>query len=79
VRTVVQLSKLWTSISRAQPMTAPDLRSLSRSLETPVESVHRAKIFGRCEVKSGIAPVYRLVSEVMSQEPYKSARRVFWT
>jgi DDE superfamily endonuclease len=40
--------------------------------------VHRAKVFGRCEVKSGIAPVDRLVSEVMGQEPYKSARRVFW-
>jgi transposase len=40
--------------------------------------VHRAKVFGRCEVKSGIAPVDRLVSEVMRQEPYKSARRVFW-
>jgi DDE superfamily endonuclease len=40
--------------------------------------VHRAKVFGRCEVKSGIAPVDRLVSEVMSQEPYKSAHRVFW-
>jgi hypothetical protein len=40
--------------------------------------VHRAKVFGRCEVKTGIAPVDRLVSEVMGQEPYKSARRVFW-
>jgi len=40
--------------------------------------VHRAKVFGRCEIKSGIAPVDRLVSEVMRQEPYKSARRVFW-
>jgi hypothetical protein len=40
--------------------------------------VHRAKLFGRCEVKSGMAPVDRLVSEVMSQEPYKSAHRVFW-
>jgi hypothetical protein len=28
--------------------------------------------------KSGIAPVNRLVGEVMVQEPYKSARRVFW-
>ena len=37
----------------------------------------RARLFGRCEVKSGIAPVDRLVSEVMGQEPYKSARRVF--
>jgi len=40
--------------------------------------VHRAKVFGRCEAKTGIAPVNRLVSEVMSQEPYKSASRVFW-
>jgi hypothetical protein len=40
--------------------------------------VHRARVFGRCEVKSRIAPVNRLVGEVMGQEPYKSARRVFW-
>ena len=31
--------------------------------------VHRAKIFGRCESQNGIAPVGRLVSEVMGQEP----------
>jgi len=29
-------------------------------------------------MKNGIAPVDRLVSDVMSQEPCKSARRVFW-
>jgi hypothetical protein len=40
--------------------------------------VHRAKVFGRCEKQSGIAPVDRLIEEVMSREPYKSARRVFW-
>ena len=40
--------------------------------------VHRAKVFGRCETKSGMAPVDRLIHEVMSQEPYKSARCVFW-
>jgi transposase len=40
--------------------------------------VHRAKVFGRCEVRNGIAPVDRLVGEVMSQAPYKTARRVFW-
>lgn len=39
--------------------------------------VHRAKLFGRCEAKSGIAPTHRLIAEVMSQEPYKSANRVF--
>jgi hypothetical protein len=38
--------------------------------------VHRAKVFGRCEKKSGIAPVDRLIAEVTSQDPYKSARRV---
>jgi hypothetical protein len=35
-------------------------------------------VFGRCEKKTGIAPVDRLIEEVMSREPYKSARRVFW-
>jgi hypothetical protein len=40
--------------------------------------VHRAKLFGHCEKKSGIAPTDRLMAEVVSQEPYKSARRVFW-
>jgi hypothetical protein len=40
--------------------------------------VHRAKVFGRCEVKNGIAPVDRLVAEVMNQAPYKTAQRVFW-
>ena len=40
--------------------------------------VHRAKLFGRCEKKSGIAPTDRLLAEVMTQEPYRSAHRVFW-
>lgn len=40
--------------------------------------VHRAKIFGRCEAKSGIAAFDRLVEDVMRQEPYHSASRVFW-
>jgi len=40
--------------------------------------VHRAKLFGRCEKKNGIAPTDRLIAEVMSQEPYQSAERVFW-
>ena len=38
----------------------------------------RAKVFGRCEEKTGIAPFQRLVAQVMNQEPYRSARRVFW-
>lgn len=40
--------------------------------------VHRAKIFGRCEKKTGIKPFERLVEQVMSLEPYRSAQRVFW-
>ena len=40
--------------------------------------VHRAKLFGHCEKKNGIAPTDRLVAEVMRREPYKSAKRVFW-
>jgi hypothetical protein len=40
--------------------------------------VHRAKVFGRCEARSGIAAFDRLVDQVMSQPPYREARRVFW-
>jgi len=40
--------------------------------------VHHAKIFGRCEPKTGKAPFGRLVDDVMRQEPYASAERVFW-
>ncbi len=40
--------------------------------------VRRAKVYGRCERKTGIAPFERLVRQVMAREPYRSARRVFW-
>ena len=40
--------------------------------------VHRAKVFGRCEATTGIEPFGRLVEQVMTTEPYASARRVFW-
>lgn len=40
--------------------------------------VHRAKVFGHCELKSGIVPFERLVEQVMRQPPYNQARRVFW-
>jgi hypothetical protein len=40
--------------------------------------VHQARVFGRCERKTGIAPFGRLVRQVMSREPYRSASRVFW-
>lgn len=40
--------------------------------------VHRAKVFGRCEARTGITPFMALVGQVMTQEPYASAKRVFW-
>jgi hypothetical protein len=40
--------------------------------------VGRARLFGRCEPHSGAEPFDRLVAQVMSEEPYRSARRVFW-
>ena len=40
--------------------------------------VHRAKVFGRCEQSTGIDPFARLVAQVMTQPPYRDARRVFW-
>ena len=40
--------------------------------------VHRATVFGRCEDTTGIVPFGRLVEQVMTTEPYASARRVFW-
>ncbi len=40
--------------------------------------VHRAQVFGLCFETTGIAPFTDLVDEVMTQEPYASAKRVFW-
>lgn len=40
--------------------------------------VRRGWVLGRCEARTGVKPFGRLVRQVMSQEPYRSARRVFW-
>ncbi|MFD9322406.1 hypothetical protein ACFWDQ_32970 [Streptomyces sp. NPDC060053] len=40
--------------------------------------VHRAKVFGRCEPKTGVVPSTALGTQLMAQEPYASATRVFW-
>ncbi|MET7760578.1 transposase [Streptomyces sp. NPDC005393] len=40
--------------------------------------IHRAKVFGRCEPKTGIMPFMALVEQVMTQEPHASAKRAFW-
>jgi transposase len=40
--------------------------------------VRRGQVTGRCEPATGITPFCRLVSQVMTAEPYASADRVFW-
>ncbi len=40
--------------------------------------VRRGGVIGRCDTTTGIAPFGKLVELVMQQEPYRSARRVFW-
>ena len=40
--------------------------------------VHRATVSGRCEPSTGTKPFTALVDQVMSSEPYASAKRVFW-
>ena len=40
--------------------------------------VHRAKIYGRCDPTTGIEPFTALVEQVMTQDPYAYADRVFW-
>jgi transposase len=40
--------------------------------------VHHARVIGRIAPKTGIVPFAELVEQVMTTEPYASARRVFW-
>jgi transposase len=40
--------------------------------------VHQARVFGRCAHSTGIVPFRALVEQVMTCEPYASAKRVFW-
>jgi DDE superfamily endonuclease len=40
--------------------------------------VRRGGVIGRCEATTGKAAFGRLVDQVMAQEPYRSAPRVFW-
>jgi DDE superfamily endonuclease len=39
--------------------------------------VHRGIVLGRCEAKTGIAPFGRLVDQILEQEPYDAATRLF--
>jgi transposase len=40
--------------------------------------VHHTRLFGRLEPTTGIAPFGRLVEQVMTVQPYASAKRVYW-
>lgn len=40
--------------------------------------VHQARVFSHRNAKTGIAPFMTLVEKVMTQQPYASAKRVFW-
>ncbi len=40
--------------------------------------VRRGYVIGRCEAKTGIAPFGRLVDQVLAEEPYCGADRLFW-
>ena len=40
--------------------------------------VHTGQVMGRCAPTTGIEPFTALVEQVMTTEPYASARRVFW-
>jgi transposase len=40
--------------------------------------VHQARVIGRCAPTTGIEPFSALVEQVMTSQPYASAKRVFW-
>lgn len=40
--------------------------------------VHHARVIGLCSETTGIDPFMELAEEVMTQEPYATAKRVFW-
>ena len=40
--------------------------------------VHHSRVLGRIAPKTGIEPFTKLVEQVMTSEPYASAKRVFW-
>jgi len=40
--------------------------------------IHHARVFGQIAPKTGIEPFTQLVAEVMTTEPYASAKHVYW-
>ncbi|MFB7778918.1 hypothetical protein [Streptomyces bauhiniae] len=49
-------------------------RGRAQALAAPLPDLHHR----RTEPRTGIEPFMNLVAQVMSQEPYVSAKRVFW-
>jgi hypothetical protein len=69
----------WQRRDEAIPEIAQALFLTRRTVETHLtHAYHEARLFGRLEPTTGIAPFGRLVNQVMTAEPYASARRVFW-
>ncbi len=69
--------------SRAPGLKRPRTASTSTNVAEPgpISLPRRcggARVLGRCEIKTGLAPFHRWVALVMSQELYRSASRVFW-
>jgi DDE superfamily endonuclease len=67
----------------------PPASTQSRRIETEYErkgalqylaawDVHRGIVLGRCEAKTGIKPFGLLVDQVLEQEPYADAERLFF-
>jgi hypothetical protein len=80
-----------TSIQARQRCHAPDAPHPGRPQRVEFEyerhgalaymaawDVRRARVFGQCEQSTGIDAYHHLVDLVMQQEPYHSAKRVFW-
>lgn len=76
-------------VRRRKHKTLPTLPGNSMKIEHEYEragvvsyiaawDVHRATVCGRCESRSSIKAFDRLVADVMRQQPYASAKRVFW-
>src|SRR5882724_8500573 len=70
-------SKRWPANCPPQPAHRWPAGTARTWPEQP-SSMHRAKVFGRCEQTTGIDTFDRLVDQVMTTQPYATARRVFW-
>ncbi len=59
----------------------PELQGPTPQLEvrhSTAYDVHRGQAIGQIAPKTGIEPLTNLVAQVMTTEPYASARRMFW-